>query len=93
MSFDFGGGSAEQHQLQRSCIVDVGREIEQVFACPPQTHRCAERIVLLKQECPGAYERHDQLEQAAAERHHEAAERRKYDVAGFVKYEIDEVEE
>ena len=67
MSFDFGCGAAEQHQLQRSRIVDVRREIEQALAGPPDAHRCAERIVLLKQEGPGAHERHDHLEEAAAE--------------------------
>src|SRR5688572_15387844 len=72
--FDLGAGPpAEQNELQRSRIGNVGRHVEQVLACPPGTDRGGERIALA-QEGAGDDQRQCELEEAATEDADESAE-------------------
>ena len=93
MAFDLGAGlSAEQHQLQRAGVGDIGREIQKVLASPPRADRPTE-LVLLPEEDHGERDRQRELEQAAAQDHDELAEEAEQDVAGFVEDQVGQVED
>ena len=84
---------ADQRQLQRSRIVDVQRDVEQVLAGPPAHHGGGEGVRAWSGRRPAQIDRHEHLRQAAAKRRQEIAERREDYMAGFVKREADQVEE
>ena len=91
---DFGARvAANQHQLQRSGIVDVQRDVDQVLAGPPAHDRGGEGIRAGREEGDPADDRHEHLCKTAPKRCHQIAERQEEYVAGFVKRNANQVEE
>src|SRR6185436_11266690 len=83
----------EHLQLQHPRVVDVHRDVLQVFSQPPAHDRDGEQVAVRSIEGDGADDRDEALHQASAERRHEDAERREDHVAGFVEHQIDDMEE
>ena len=89
VAFDLGAGlPADQHELQRPSVGDVGREVEEVLSCPPRADGRAERLLLPADEGDRGDHRNQELQQAAAEHGHEPAEQREDEVAGFVEDQV-----
>ena len=84
--------AAEEHQLQRPRIVDVGRQVDQVLPGPPGRHRGAETVAAAP-ERHQAGDRHQHLGRRSAEHDEEAREEPEEDVPGLVEHQVHEVQE
>ena len=89
----FSGHAADEHEIQGAGVVDVGGDIHQTLRRPPQGHRGAERIMRLDQECTETNHRHENLAERASQNCHESTERHEDEMAGFVKRQIDQMQE
>src|SRR5262245_27663318 len=81
--------AAQQHQIQSPCIVNVWSYIHEIFGSPPKSHGGAERIASLEKKRCETDDRHEDLTQSPAEKHHEPSKRHKEEVACFVERQID----
>src|SRR5574337_1309638 len=89
----FSGHSTDQDEVKRSRIVDVGSDIHQTLRRPPQGHRGTERITGLHQKCCETDGRHEDLAESPSQNRHESTERDENYMSGFMKRQIDKVEE
>lgn len=83
---------AEQHEIHRPRIVDIGSDIHAAFRRPPEGHCGAERIARLDEKGAQADERHQDLAKTPAQNRHEASQRDKKEMPGFVERQINQME-
>lgn len=92
-----GGGmaeiAAEEGQLAGPGIIDVGGDVEKVLSQPPEADSGSERIPGFEQQDEEADQRDQQLAEGAAEGGEKITERAEEDVSGFVKGEVDQVQQ
>ncbi len=86
------GDAAEQLHPLVAGVVDVGSQLDEALAGPPQHHGGGERVVLL-QKRDQEDERNQHLQQRAAERRHEVAEHAQDDVPGLVEHQVRHAED
>ena len=86
------GHPAEQHEIHRPRIVDIGGDIHTAFRRPPEGHGSAEWVARLDEKGCQADERHQDLVKAPAQNRHEAPQRDKEKMACFVERQIEQME-
>ena len=87
------GATAEQKQLLQSGIVDVGSDIQEALANPPQGDRPAEGVTGLEEKREQTNDWNEDLKKRATQNGHEATEQHENHVPRFVKDEVHEMHE
>lgn len=88
----FARHAADEHQIHRSCVIDVGGDIHEALCRPPQGDRRPKGIMSFHEECPKTDHRHESLTERASKNRHEATKRDEEDVTSFMKGQIDQME-
>ncbi|VTR66483.1 hypothetical protein DESC_480193 [Desulfosarcina cetonica] len=83
--------TAQQGQAQGAGVIDVGGQVDEVLAGPPQGERSGKGVAGFDQEDHQADQRHEHLHQTASEGGHQAAEGAEENMPGLVEGQVDQM--